>query len=129
MTDTPNPTPYERIGGDVVVRSIANRFYDLMDSDPAVAPLRAMHAADLGPMRERLGDFMVSWMGGPPVYFKRKDAKCMSMVHAPFSIDEAVRGQWLSCMHRALDDCGVATDVQSLVRAALERMTMDMVNR
>ena len=126
MSETPGPTPYQRIGEEAVVRRIASRFYDLMESDPAVAPLRAMHAADLGPMREKLGDFMISWMGGPPVYFQRQDAKCMTMAHEPFPIDEAIRGQWLSCMYRALDECEVAPDVQALLRSALERMTAAM---
>ena len=129
VSETIGPTPYQRIGEEEVVRRIASRFYDLMESDPAVAPLRAMHAADLDPMREKLGDFMISWMGGPPVYFQRKDAKCMSMAHEPFAIDESIRGQWLSCMYRALDDCGVDSDMQALLRAALERMTAAMVNR
>ena len=84
----------------------AGRLYDLMESDPAVAPLRAMHSAD-----------------------QRKDAKCMSMAHEPFAIGESIRGQWLSCMYRALDDCGVDSDMQALLRAALERMTAAMVNR
>jgi len=129
VSETPGPTPYRRIGEEAVVRRVASRFYDLMESDPAVAPLRAMHAADLDPMREKLGDFMISWMGGPPVYFQRPDAKCMTMAHEPFAIDEAIRGQWLSCMNRALADCGVEADVQALLRAALERMTAAMVNR
>lgn len=129
MSETPGPTPYQRIGGEAAVRRVAARFYDLMESDPAVARLRAMHAADLGPMRERLGDFMISWMGGPPVYFQRQDAKCMTMAHEPFAIDESIRGQWLSCMYRALDDCGVEAGVQALLRSALERMTTAMVNR
>ncbi|HVN43576.1 MAG TPA: hypothetical protein VMT50_12395, partial [Steroidobacteraceae bacterium] len=82
-----------------------------------------------GPMRERLFEFMTGWMGGPPVYFERKDARCMSMVHTPFAIDAAMRDQWLSCMHRALDDTNVDADLQALMRTALARMTEDMVNR
>ena len=98
------PTPYERIGGEGAVRRIVDRFYDLMDSDADVAPLRRMHAADLAPMRERLTDFMVGWLGGPPRYFQRSDAKCMGQAHAPFAIDAAIRDQWMSCMNRALDE-------------------------
>ncbi|NJD31341.1 MAG: group II truncated hemoglobin [Gammaproteobacteria bacterium] len=126
---TPQPSLYERIGEEAALRRIVDRFYDLMESDPAVAPLRAMHAADLGPMRERLREFMMGWLGGPPVYFQRKNARCMAMVHAPFPIDAAMREQWLSCMHRALDDCGVSADLQASIRKALARMTEDMVNR
>jgi hemoglobin len=129
LSATPQPTLYQRIGEEAALRRIVDRFYDLMQSDPAVAPLRAMHAPDLGPMRERLTEFMTGWLGGPPVYFQRKDSRCMAMVHAPFPIDAAIRDQWLSCMYRALDDCDVSADLQASIRRALERMTEDMVNR
>ena len=129
MSATPQPTLYQRIGEQAALRPIVDRFYDLMQSDPTVAPLRAMHSQDLGPMRERLTEFMTSWLGGPPVYFQRKNSRCMAMVHAPFPIDAAIRDQWLSCMYRALDDCAVSAELQAPIRRALERMTEDMVNR
>jgi hemoglobin len=129
VSATPQPTLYQRIGEDAAVRLIVNRFYDLMESDPEVSALRAMHAPDLGPMREKLTEFMTGWLGGPPIYFQRENARCMAMVHAPFPIDATIREQWLTCMHRALDDCGVAAELQTPIRKALERMTEDMVNR
>jgi hemoglobin len=121
-------TPYERIGAEPAVRRIVARFYDVMDTDPAVAPLRAMHAGDLGPMREKLGDFMIGWLGGPPRYFERADARCMGQAHAPFAINASIREQWLTCMNRALDDEHVDSELQALIRAALGRMTGGMVN-
>lgn len=122
-------TPYQLIGEEPAVRRIVDRFYDLMDTDPAVAPLRDMHAPDLGPMRERLTDFMIGWLGGPQRYFQRPDARCMGQAHAPFAIDAAIRKQWLSCMHRALDAENVDAQLQQLIRAALARMTEGMRNR
>ena len=50
-------TPFERIGGHAVLRRITDRFYDLSEQDPAYAVLRAMHAADLTPMRESAGQW------------------------------------------------------------------------
>ncbi len=50
-TDTPRiTTPYELLGGEPGVRALVDRFYDIMDRDPAMAPLRALHAADLAPI-------------------------------------------------------------------------------
>jgi len=54
-------TPFERIGGTEILRRIVDRFYDLMDSDPDYADLRAMHATDLGPMRDSLTGFLTGW--------------------------------------------------------------------
>ena len=65
----PPATPYDRIGGREVLRAIVNRFYDLMDEDPAYAGLRAMHAEDLAPMRQSLTGFLTGWSGGPRDWF------------------------------------------------------------
>lgn len=123
------PTPYERVGGEETVRRLVGRFYDLMETDAAVAPLRQMHAPDLGPMRERLTDFMVGWLGGPPRYFQRPDAKCMGQAHASFAIDASIRDQWMSCMGRALDETPMDDGLRALIRTALTRMTEGMRNR
>jgi hemoglobin len=38
-------TPYQQIGGEDAVRRLADRFYEIMDGDPAAAGIRAMHAS------------------------------------------------------------------------------------
>ena len=95
-------TAYERLGGEVGVRRLAERFYDLMDSSIDAVELRAMHAPDLGPMRDKLFDFMSGWLGGPPRYFEREDRRCMGTVHAAYRIGALERDQWLACMSAAL---------------------------
>ena len=80
MNSTALPTMYEALGGVGAVRALVNRFYDIMDGDPALAPLRAMHAADLSPMRDKLTDWMTAFLGGPQHYFERPDADRKSVV-------------------------------------------------
>jgi hemoglobin len=116
--------PYDAIGGDTAVRRLVDRFYDVMDTDPAAARLRAMHAADLGPMRERLYEFLSGWLGGPPLYFQRPDRKCIVSAHAPFAIGDAERDQWMMCMRRAMADCGIAGEL----RAVLDRAFLFMAD-
>ena len=65
MSDTATTTAYETIGGASAVRAFVDRFYDLMEGEPAYAALRALHAPDLGPMRESLAGFLTAWLGGP----------------------------------------------------------------
>jgi hemoglobin len=108
-------TPYEMIGGEAALRRIVNRFYDIMDSDPGAATIRAMHAADLGSMRERLFEFLSGWLGGPPLYFQRPGHKCIGSAHRPYAIGEKERDEWLMCMRRAMADCGVDKDVRNLL--------------
>ena len=115
-------TPYDMIGGEATVRRIVERFYDIMDSAPEAAQIRAMHAADLSPMRERLFEFLSGWLGGPPLYFQRPDPKCIASVHKSFSIGEAERDQWMMCMRGALKDCGVPEDLRTLLDQAFLRM-------
>jgi hemoglobin len=43
-------TPYQILGGDGI-RQLASIFYDIMDTLPEAAPLRAMHAEELQPMK------------------------------------------------------------------------------
>ena len=108
-------TPYDMVGGEAGVRRIVERFYDIMDSAPEAKRIRAMHAADLSPMRERLFEFLSGWLGGPPLYFQRPDHKCIVSAHRPFAIGEAERDQWMMCMRRALEESGVPAEVRTLL--------------
>jgi hemoglobin len=74
-----------------------------MDSIPEAADVRAMHAADLGPMRRLLFEFLSGAFGGPSLYMRRPDAKCMFSAHAPFKIGVKERDQWMLCMRGALE--------------------------
>lgn len=97
-------TPFHMLGGHETFRAICNRFYDLMESDPAYAELRAMHAADLGPMRTALPSFLAGWAGGPRDWFEANEGRCMMSVHKPYRIGTAVAGQWAEAMQRAIAD-------------------------
>lgn len=122
-------TPYDRMGGEATVRKVVNRFYDIMESDPAAATIRAMHAKDLSPMRERLFEFLSGWLGGPPLYFQRPDKNCVVSAHRPYPIGQAERDQWMMCMRRALEDSGVSKELRDLLDPAFYRMADAFRNR
>jgi len=84
---------------------IVNRFYDLMEEDPAYARLRALHAADLSPMRRSLAGFLTGWAGDPRDWFEENPDKCMMSMHAAFPIDRDTAGQWADAMERAINEC------------------------
>jgi len=128
MTDPNLPTPYDLLGGEAAVRALAARFYDLMESSPQAVELRAMHARDLGPMREKLADFLSGWLGGPPRYLERADRKCMTQVHANYAIGARERDQWLGCMREALGTLDAPADIVRLVDAALVRVATALQN-
>ncbi len=118
----PVTTPYELLGGEAGVRRLVDRFYDIMDEAPEARGIRAMHAEDLGPMRQKLFEFMSGWHGGAPLFFPRKDAVCITRAHQPFAIGESERDQWLFCMHRALEDIGVDADLRRMLETPLFRI-------
>ncbi len=126
---TPRLTPYQIIGGEVVVRRIANRFYDIMDSAPEAASIRALHGHDLTAVRERLFEFLSGWLGGPPLYFQRPGHKCIMSAHRPFAIGAAERDAWMMCMRRALEEAGLPGDYRSVLEEAFQRMAEAFRNR
>ncbi|MFM6830223.1 MAG: group II truncated hemoglobin [Novosphingobium sp.] len=125
----PATSPYERIGGIAVLRKITERFYDLMDQDPAYGALRAMHAPDLAPMRESLPNFLAGWAGGPRQWFDANPGKCMMSMHKPFPITRETAGQWADAMRRAIADvapadgeiAGALADVLAQMATGMER--------
>lgn len=101
-------TPFYRLGGHPAMKAIVERFYDLMEQDPAYAELRAMHAGDLAPMRASLAGFLAAWAGGPRDWFEQNPGKCMMSAHKRFTIGRPVAEQWADAMKRAIDDAGIA---------------------
>lgn len=127
QTATRPTTPFERLGGTPVLRTIVDRFYDLMDQDPAYAELRAMHAPDLAPMRESLTGFLTGWSGGPREWFQ--GGKCVMSLHKPLAISQETTRQWLDAMLRAIDDV-LATNDPDMAKSmgdALKGMAQGMV--
>ena len=122
-------TPYDMVGGETALREIVERFYDIMDSAPEANDIRAMHARDLSPMRERLFEFLSGWLGGPPLYFQRPDHKCIVSAHRPFAIGEAERDQWMMCMRRAMEETGVPAEVRTLLDRPFLRVADAFRNR
>ena len=125
----PRPTPYQIIGGEEMVRRIANRFYDIMDSAPEAAGIRAMHGRDLTAVRERLFEFLSGWLGGPALYFQRPERKCIMSAHRPYAIGAAEREEWMMCMRRALEDSGLSADFRAVLEEAFERLAEAFRNR
>ncbi len=95
---------YESIGGEQRLRALVDRFYDLMDTAPEAAGIRALHPENLTESRNKLFWFLSGWSGGPPMYIERFGHPRLRARHLPFSIGEAERDQWLWCMNRALEE-------------------------
>lgn len=94
---------YEMLGGEQGLRSLVNRFYDIMDSSPEAVKIRSFHARSLKQSREKLFMFLSGWSGGPQLYVQKYGHPRLRMRHMPFPIGSVERDQWLWCMNKALD--------------------------
>jgi hemoglobin len=119
---------YDWLGGETTVRKLVDRFYDLMDSDPEVAPIRQMHKDDLGPMRQSLFEYLSGWLGGPPLFIQKRGSPCIAKAHKPFKIDEAASEQWMKCMRQAMIDVGIDAKYRQMLEPAFERVAMALRN-
>ncbi|MFG5410469.1 group II truncated hemoglobin [Piscinibacter sakaiensis] len=97
-------TPYEWIGGEAAVRALVDRFYDLMDLEPAYRGLRALHPTALDGSRDKLFWYLCGWLGGPAYFEERFGHPRLRARHLPYGIGIAERDQWLACMRQAIAD-------------------------
>jgi hemoglobin len=116
MTDV-EPSLYEMLGGEKGLRSLVDRFYDLMDSSPEAEKVRSFHARSLKQSREKLFMFLSGWSGGPQLYIERFGHPRLRMRHMPFPIGTVERDQWLWCMNKALDESGLDPRVVEYLKA------------
>lgn len=109
-------TPFEWIGGEARVRALVDRFYDLMDIEPAYRELRVSHGSTLDDARQKLFWFLCGWLGGPSYYEDRFGHPRLRMRHMPFKIGIVERDQWLACMDQAMGETGVPEDLRARLR-------------
>ena len=127
-------TPFEWIGGEANVKTLVDRFYDLMDLEPNYSALRAAHPGPLDNARQRLFWFLCGWLGGPQYYTERVGQPMLKMRHmpeqtggGPIGIKE--RDQWLACMDQAMVETGVGDDLRTRLNASFFQTADWMRNR
>ena len=121
-------TPYQ-ILGEEGIRQLSEVFYDIMVELPEVAGLRAMHAENLGPMKEKLAEYLTGWMGGPPRYADKHGTVCMTSPHEPYHIGPSERDQWLLCMDRALERTGASEELVQMLKVPMFRIADAVRNK
>lgn len=117
------------MGGDEGIRRLVDRFYDLMDTSPEAANVRALHATSLKQSREKLYMYLTGWTGGPPIYVEKYGHPRLRARHLPFAIGTRERDEWLWCMDRALDEQQMPDELRAGIRQKLYELADFMRNR
>jgi hemoglobin len=125
----PFDTPFAWIGGEERVKALVERFYDLMDIEPAYAVLRASHGSTLDDARQKLFWFLCGWLGGPDYYQERFGHPRLKMRHMPFSIGIIERDQWLACMNQAMGETELPEDLRARLNESFFKTADWMRNR
>jgi hemoglobin len=107
-----------RLGGEPAVRALVDRFYDLMDLEPAWAGIRRLHPSSLDGSRDKLYWFLCGWLGGPDHYVQRLGHPRLRARHLPYEIGIAERDQWLACMAQAMRERAVDPALAERLAAA-----------
>ena len=120
---------YDLIGGETGLRTLVDRFYDLMDTSPEAKDIRALHAKSLRQSREKLFMFLSGWSGGPALYIEKYGHPRLRQRHMPFSIGDVERDQWLWCMNKALDESGFLPPVVEHLKTRFAEVADFMRNK
>ena len=120
---------YDLIGGEAGLRSLVDRFYDVMDSSPEAATIRALHPKSLKQSREKLFMFLSGWSGGPSLYLEKYGNPRLRQRHMPFLIGTLERDQWLWCMDKALSDSQIHPTIVENLKTRFADVADFMRNR
>jgi hemoglobin len=121
-------TPYQILGEDGI-RKLTDAFYEIMDTLPEAAHVRAMHVEDLSPMKLKLAEYLTGWMGGPPRYAEKYGTVCMTTPHEHYHIGPRERDEWLLCMDRALEQIGASEELLEMLKVPMFRIADAVRNR
>lgn len=116
------------MGGEVGIRRLVDRFYDLMDTSPEAANVRALHATSLKQSREKLFLYLTGWTGGPPVYVEKYGHPRLRARHLPFTIGARERDEWLWCMDQAVNEHEMPEELRAALRQKLHDLADFMRN-
>jgi len=120
---------YEELGGEEAVRKLSVKLYDVMSNREGAETIRAMHKEDTAEVADRLFMFLSGWLGGPSLFIEKFGSPCLTHQHEPFAIGPAEKDAWLECMDQAMEEAGIETRLQEMLRPAFASMAETLRNK
>jgi len=121
-------TPYDVIGGELIIRNLVERFYFYMDSLPEAKGIRDMHQPDLTSAKTKLFKFLSGWLGGPDLFVQEYGHPMLRARHLPFAIGESERDQWMLCMNKAIAEIPMNPILETNLKNALQELATHIIN-
>lgn len=128
MNTNTSLTPYVQLGGEVAIRKLVHRFYELIDELPEAYTVRQLHPASLTGSETSLFEFLSGWLGGPGLYVAKKGHPRLRMRHAPYAVGPVVRDEWMLCMTQALTEQVVDTFLRDTLINKFAEMANHLIN-
>lgn len=122
-------TAFDLIGGEPKLQALTERFYALMDLEPAYAELRATHGSSLESAQQKLFWFLCGWLGGPDYFVQNVGHPRLRARHLPFSIGIKERDQWVACMDQAMRETGIPEPLRERLNESFMQTADWMRNR
>lgn len=122
-------TAYEILGGEVVLKQLIKRFYEIMCELPEAQGIRQMHPQDISISEDKLFMFMSGWLGGPNLFIEKYGHPRLRARHFPFKIGKSERDQWMICMVQAFDDCKIQEPIRTELLHSLLNLADHMRNQ
>ena len=124
------PTTLSKLGGEDALRELVEHFYDLMETLPETATLRALHMNGHGfaHTRSEQFDFMSGFLGGRQYYLEKHRHLNVREIHAHIPIRNEDAEVWLQTMDQALCDLNHEGEHIDRMRATLRRVALMLVN-
>ena len=120
-------TVFEAAGGAETFKTLVDRFYARVATDPVLRPIYP--EADLAGAAERLTLFLIQYWGGPATYSAQRGHPRLRLRHQPFAIGRAERDAWLGHMTAAVDSIDISPEVRKAFLDYFETTSTAMINR
>lgn len=117
---------YENLGGRAAFTRLVSRFYAEVRNDDLLAPMYPQD--DWDGSEERLRMFLEQYWGGPTTYSDRRGHPMLRRRHLPFAVTPEARDRWLAHMRVAVDELGLAPELEQTLWDYLVRAAHAMVN-
>ncbi|TDQ42140.1 globin [Aureibacillus halotolerans] len=122
---TKQPSPYDMIGGENVVKDLVEKFYQRVSSHPELSPI---FPEDLTETRRKQVQFMTQFLGGPSLYTEEHGHPRLRARHLPFQITPSRAQAWLECMQLALSETEADEHEKRMLFERLKHTAQHMIN-